>query len=102
MDRLKEIARENGWFFNPDIQKVKRIVSKMTDSFDRYGDYYCPGKQVGDPPLCGMDVLCPCPEAAYEIATSGYCFCRLFYAVEVTSRTEISALDENDPSTIFP
>ena len=101
MERLRQIAQENGWAFNPDVRWVERVAAKMADSLDRYGDYYCPLKQVGDPPISGMDVLCPCPEADHEIAEYGHCFCRLFYAIEVGSHARVDSHYQSHTSLIL-
>ncbi|MFC1763579.1 ferredoxin-thioredoxin reductase catalytic domain-containing protein [Planctomycetota bacterium] len=101
MDRLKEVAQENGWTFNPDGQRVKRVIAKMTDNYELYGDYYCPDQLISSPPICGMDVLCPCSKASYEITARGRCSCRLFYAVEETVCAETGPQAKQDPSSVL-
>ncbi|RKX70130.1 ferredoxin:thioredoxin reductase [candidate division WOR-3 bacterium] len=76
--RLEKIAREKGYIFNPDKERVNKVVGLMTKNFKEFGKYYCPCKQHHplDPE---KDPLCPCPDLDQEVARDGHCYCRLFY-----------------------
>lgn len=82
LNRVKEIAEENGWILNPDEERIKKVVGLMTDNFVAVGEYVCPCKQQYKPPVKGKDKLCPCSEVADEVNTDGHCFCKLFYTHE--------------------
>jgi ferredoxin-thioredoxin reductase catalytic chain len=77
-ERLKAFADREGYDFNADAERVNKVIGLMTRNLEDFGSYYCPCKQ-SHPLEPDKDVLCPCPEAAREIAEEGHCFCRLFY-----------------------
>ncbi len=79
--RLEKIAREKGYVFNSDKERVNKVISLMTNNYKEFGKYYCPCKQHHplDPE---KDTLCPCPELDEEVARDGNCYCRLFYKKE--------------------
>jgi len=76
--RLEDIAGQKGLIFNPDLERVNKVVGLMTRNFKDFGDYFCPCKQ-SHPLDASKDTLCPCREIDEEIAAEGNCFCRLFY-----------------------
>jgi ferredoxin-thioredoxin reductase catalytic subunit len=75
--RLREFADREGYVFNADAERVNKVIGLMSRNFQDFGKYYCPCKQ-SHPLDPARDTLCPCPEAAREIAQEGHCFCRLF------------------------
>lgn len=76
--RLEKIAKEKGHTFNPDKERVNKVIGLMTNNFKEFGKYYCPCKQQHplDP---DVDPLCPCLQIDDEVIKDGHCFCRLFY-----------------------
>jgi ferredoxin-thioredoxin reductase catalytic subunit len=85
--RLMQVALEHRLIFNPDRERVDKVVGLMSDNFDQYSLYYCPCKQ-SHPLDTSKDVTCPCPELDAEIAETGYCFCKLFFAAETEVKPE--------------
>jgi ferredoxin-thioredoxin reductase catalytic chain len=76
--RLEEFADREGYAFNPDGERVNKVIGLMTRNLKDFGKYYCPCKQ-SHPLEPARDTLCPCREAALEVAQEGHCFCRLFF-----------------------
>ncbi len=79
--RLEKIIDETGYVFNPDKERINKVVGLMTKNFKEFGDYYCPCKQH-HPLDMGADPLCPCEELNNEINENGHCICRLFYSTK--------------------
>lgn len=85
-NRLKKIAEENGFVFNPDPERVKKVIGLMSDNFDLVEEWVCPCKQQFKPPQKGKDTLCPCPEWIDEIKDIGHCYCKLFFSKEKAAK----------------
>ncbi|MBD3370036.1 hypothetical protein GF402_06715 [Candidatus Fermentibacteria bacterium] len=79
LSRLSVVAEAHGLIFNPDGERVEKVVGLMTDNMRNHGLYFCPCKRENDPPKVNVDPVCPCIELSEEIAKDGHCFCRLFY-----------------------
>ncbi|HIE05820.1 MAG TPA: ferredoxin:thioredoxin reductase [bacterium (Candidatus Stahlbacteria)] len=76
--RLAKIAAEKGYIFNPDKERVNKVIGLMTNNFREFGKYYCPCKQ-SHPLDPNKDPICPCVELDEEVARDGQCYCRLFF-----------------------
>jgi len=76
--RLQEFADRKGYALNADAERLNKVIGLMTRNLAEFGKYYYPCKQ-SHPLDPGRDTLCPCPEAAREIAEEGHCSCRLFF-----------------------
>lgn len=77
-NRLEGIARENGYVFNPDKERLNKVIGLMTRNYKEFGKYYCPCKQH-HPLDLKVDPLCPCEKLNKEIDDLGHCTCRVFY-----------------------
>jgi len=75
--RLRKIAGDKGYIFNPNRDWVEQTIRLMTGNMKERGEYYCPCKQHHpiDPE---SDVVCPCPTLDDEVGRDGHCHCRLF------------------------
>ena len=82
LKRIKEYAYVTGLVLNPDEERVKNVVERMTENFKVIGQYVCPCKQKNKPPVKGRDIVCPCSDLMVEILKNGYCHCCLFYTPE--------------------
>jgi ferredoxin-thioredoxin reductase catalytic subunit len=80
LTRLTACAAGRGLRLNPDQARVEKVVGLMAKNFDAVGEWVCPCKQKSKPPVSGADITCPCPTLDAEIAASGMCHCRLFFA----------------------
>ena len=77
-NRLEKIAHEKGYSFNPDKERLNKVLGLMTRNYREFGAYYCPCKQH-HPLDKEVDALCPCADLDTEINEHGCCTCRVFY-----------------------
>lgn len=89
LSRLEMLAETRGLVFNPDRARVEKVVGLMADNMRNHGLYYCPCKRDNDPPIEGIDPVCPCIELSEEIESDGHCFCRLFYTPQRAQRQKL-------------
>lgn len=76
--RLKNFAEKNGLMFNPDQERVEKVLGLMVMNRQEAGKYFCPCKQ-SQPINPEKDVVCPCPELKQEVGETGGCHCKLFF-----------------------
>lgn len=72
-----EIARSRGLRFNPDEERVTKLIARMEKYLRESGQFLCPCKQNSDQYPPGTP--CPCPDLDREVAADGHCHCRLFF-----------------------
>ncbi len=77
-ERMAAIGEKQGYVLNSDMERVEKVLGRMTENIVNLGKAYCPCKQ-SDPPQTKKDVICPCPDWKKEIERDGHCYCRLFY-----------------------
>jgi ferredoxin-thioredoxin reductase catalytic chain len=81
---LETIAETNGWKVNPNQNAVNGLLISQNNAKQRLGEYYCPCKIQRTPAN-----ICPCADAAREIAENGRCHCNLFVKDEKSAPIRI-------------
>jgi len=61
----------------PDGRIRERLARGLAGHIEQYGQPFCPCKRHY-PLDIRLDPVCPCPEAASEIARDGRCECGMF------------------------
>jgi len=87
IERLEQLAEENGLVLNPDRARVEKVAGLMADNHDLVREWVCPCKQESRPPVRGADKTCPCPEWLDEVRRDGRCGCRLFLSSHRTAES---------------
>lgn len=63
---------------NPNTAIVNAIVKGLARNKEKYGEAYCPCRQVSGDKEEDKKIICPCIYNKDEIEKQGYCHCRLF------------------------
>lgn len=74
---LLEIACNNGWILQPDLNKRQKLMENMAKKA-RNNTVLCPCKAFVEGFVDVADVKCPCAEAQNNINTVGKCHCNMF------------------------
>lgn len=75
---MKNIAKEEGYKFNPDKVELDDILQGMWDNSERYGYPSCPCRIASGVIADDMDIICPCNYRDADIAEFGSCLCTLY------------------------
>ncbi|MDR1519580.1 MAG: ferredoxin:thioredoxin reductase [Planctomycetota bacterium] len=80
--RLEKSLADGNCRFNPDEDLVGDIIEAIAARKAKFGEAYCPCRRLSGDPGKDREIICPCVHREREIATDGYCHCRLFVRKE--------------------
>jgi ferredoxin-thioredoxin reductase catalytic chain len=77
-DLLQKAQEPQGYFFNPDKEKVFALLAGLLENKSNYGYMGCPCRL-----LCGdrdwdKDIICPCVYREADVREYGSCYCSLY------------------------
>jgi len=80
---LIDNAKEKGYFFNWDRERVDALLAGLFTNFNRYGYSSCPCRLSSGKYAKDEDILCPCVYMESDVEKYGSCFCGLYVSKDI-------------------
>ncbi|MBN2720720.1 MAG: ferredoxin:glutaredoxin reductase [Proteobacteria bacterium] len=98
LEKIRELARQKGYFLNPDTEHTYALVESLLVNMDRYGYPSCPCRLAAGKREEDRDIICPCDYRDADLAEYGTCFCALYVNEEIAGGMgEASPIPERRP-----
>lgn len=75
---VRKYAERSPFFLNPGEVLVKNVIAGLVRNKIKYGNAYCPCREVKGIPEEDRHNICPCQTHKEEIMSQGTCECGLF------------------------
>lgn len=83
LEKIGELARQKGYFLNPDREHTYALIESLLVNMDRYGYPSCPCRLAAGKREKDRDIICPCDYRDADLAEYGTCFCALYVSEEI-------------------
>jgi len=81
--RLNSQSEKSGYYLNPDVDFVKRLIESLLINEERYGYQACPCRLASGSEQEDMDIICPCDYRDPDLSEYGACYCALYVSAEI-------------------
>ncbi|MCX6759588.1 MAG: thioredoxin domain-containing protein [Candidatus Nealsonbacteria bacterium] len=78
IQEVKEYAKKNGFFLNPNRKVVEGIVKSLLEREKKFGGRFCPCRRITENNEEDKKIICPCVYHLQELEKEGKCLCGLF------------------------
>jgi ferredoxin-thioredoxin reductase catalytic chain len=81
-ETLRKIQEPKGYFFHPDREFVRELLSSLLVNKERYGFMSCPCRLASGDKERDRDIMCPCVYRTPDVEQYGSCYCALYVSKE--------------------
>ncbi len=101
-NEILRVAKNGGYFLNPDKKFTCGLVEGLLVNLDRYGFESCPCRLTIGPEEENLDIICPCYYRDEDITEYGCCYCGLYVSGEVSrgEKPVVSVPERRDLKTV--